>query len=225
MNRNFVVFDFCETLITFQTADRFVDFIIECEGYNKYRGLRKLTTWMVKFKLLAIIAKLYPELNLSKRLKLYQIKGLSRDFIKKYAEKYYYEILIKNRIDVLSELLINHKKNGDHILIVSGGYAPYIKYFSELHGVNSYFATEIEFVDEKVSGKFLGKDCLYQQKVKLIDFYIKRNKIEFDESIAYSDSITDLPLLKWANSAYVVSKGQSQKWAKEYGFNEIVWNQ
>jgi HAD superfamily phosphoserine phosphatase-like hydrolase len=116
-----------------------------------------------------------------------------------------------------------HRDNKDHILIVSGGYAPYIKYFSEINKLHYSFATEIEFNNNKATGKFIGKDCLYAQKVLLLNQYLKENALDFDKSVAYSDSITDLPLLKWANKAYVVSKNTSQKWAKENGLNEIIW--
>lgn len=224
MANKFVVFDFCETLISFQTADRFVDFIIKNENYQKHKGLRILNSLMTKFRLIAVIRKLFPQLNFSKRLKLLQIRGISVDILENYAIRFYEEVLMKNKIDVLYNLLRSHKENGDHILIVSGGYGPYIKYFAQVHGINFYFATEIACVNNKVTGKFLNKDCLFGQKVVLIDSYLKRNSLKFDESIVYSDSITDLPLLQWADNAYVVSRDQSQKWVKEYGFNEIVWN-
>ena len=75
---------------------------------------------------------------------------------------------------------------------------------------------------EKLTGFFLGKDCLFQQKVVLIEKYIKDNHLKFSETIAYSDSKTDLPLLQWADEAIVVSKNESQAWASSYGFKEII---
>ena len=72
--------------------------------------------------------------------------------------------------------------------------------------IKGYFATEIDCSQTRISGRFFGKDCLFQQKVVLLDQYLLENKIEYSESIVYSDSSSDLPLLKWANTAFVVSK-------------------
>jgi HAD superfamily phosphoserine phosphatase-like hydrolase len=223
MSKKLVVFDFCETLVTFQTADRFIDYILEKENYRKYSAIIKLTYILTKLRVLAIISKFFPELNLSKRLKLYQIKGISKNKIHSLAVSFYEEVLVHHKIKPLHELLLKHIDNQDHILIVSGGYAPYIKYFSEIYKLQYSFATEIEFHNNRATGMFFGKDCLFNQKVVLIERYLKNNKILFDDSIAYSDSITDLPLLRWADKAYVVSKSKSQKWAIQNGFNEIIW--
>jgi HAD superfamily phosphoserine phosphatase-like hydrolase len=223
MSKKLVVFDFCETLVTFQTADKFVDFVIEKENYKKYSLLNIIKEVLTKLRLLAVVSILFPKLNLSKRLKLYQIKGVSRTTIDTLAIQYYNEILVQHKIIPLHELLLKHIDNQDHILIVSGGYAPYIKYFSEIYKLQYSFATEIEFHNNIATGMFFGKDCLFNQKIVLMETYLKKNKILFDESTAYSDSITDLPLLRWADKAYVISKDKSQKWAIENGFNEIIW--
>jgi len=223
MGKKLVVFDFCETLVDLQSADKFIDYVIEKEKYNKYRFLNTLTNIFTKLGFLAIVSKLFPKLNLSKRLRLYQIKGVSKMAIDALAIQYYNEVLKHHKIKHLHELLLKHIDNKDHILIVSGGYAPYIKYFSEFYKLQYSFATEIEFHNNRATGMFFGKDCLFNQKVVLIETYLKENKILFDESIAYSDSISDLPLLRWADKAYVVSKRKSQEWAKANGFNEIIW--
>ena len=52
--------------------------------------------------------------------------------------------------------------------------------------------------------------------------FLKYNAMLFSKSIAYSDSISDLPLLQWADEGVVVSRHKSQAWAKTYGFTEIV---
>jgi len=217
-----VIFDFCETLVNFQTADSFVDYIKEKEKYEKYNWVNTVTKILIQTRILALISKISPELNLSKRLKLMQIKGISNKKVTEYAEKFYAEKLLPNLIPSLYAQFQSHIKNKDYILIVSGGYAPYIKFFSKKHMINGYFGTEMASNSEKLTGFFLGKDCLFQQKVVLIEKYIKDNHLKFSETIAYSDSKTDLPLLQWADEAIVVSKNESQAWASSYGFKEII---
>lgn len=217
-----VIFDFCETLVDFQTADAFVDFIIEKEKYDKYSWVKKISNFLTKTRLLAIISKFAPKLNLSKRIKLYQIRGLSDKKIIDYSNQYHNEKLLPNIIQPVYNLFQSHIDNKDHILIISGGYSPYVEIFSEKHKINGHFATEIAFKSNKLTGFFNGKDCLFQQKVVLLENYLQSNSIDYASSVAYSDSITDLPLLKWVDEAFVISKNKTQLWAKNFGFKEII---
>ncbi len=217
-----VVFDFCETLVNFQSADRFVDFIIEKEKYHKYRWIDFMKKIFTKTRILAVANKMFPNLNPSKRLKLLQIKGISNEKVTIYAHEFYEEHLLPNFIPPIYELLQSHLKNNDHVLVISGGYSPYIKLFSEKHHIKAYFATEMEHDMQKLTGRFSGKDCLYGQKVILLEKYLKENDVDYNKSIVYSDSPSDLPLLKWADEGIVISRKKSQSWAKINGLNEII---
>ena len=217
-----VIFDFCETLVNFQSGDRFVDFIIEKENYRKYKWVDYLNKILSKTRVLAVVGKFSPELNPSKRMKLFQIKGISNEKVNQYAAEFYEQKIMPNLIAPIYELLQSHLKNGDHVLVSSGGYAPYIKIFSEKHGVKNYFATEMAHDAMQLTGKFFGKDCLYEQKVVLLENYLKQNQIGYSKSIVYSDSPSDLPLLKWADEGIVISKNKSQPWAANHGLKEII---
>jgi HAD superfamily hydrolase (TIGR01490 family) len=219
---NLVVFDFCETLVDFQTADRFIDFVIAKEKYRKYRSVDFVTRILSKIRVIAIFNKFYPKLNLSKRLKLFQIRGVENATIEVLARDFYDQELMTNLISPLYELLQHHIEQNDYVMIISGGYAPYIRFFTEQHNLKKYFATEIGISDGKVTGFFLGKDCLFEQKVILLNDFLTNSSILFAKSIAYSDSSSDLPLLQWADEGVVVSRHKPQPWAKTYGFKEIV---
>ena len=219
-----VIFDFCETLVNFQTADAFIDYIIEKEGYRKYHWIHKLDIFLTKNKLISLINKIAPEYNPSKRIKLYQIKNLEKEKVEKYAYLFFENKIKTNLIEPLYELFLSHIDNKDHVLIISGGYSPYIKLFAETHKINGFFATELAFSSKKFTGFFKGKDCLFKQKVVLLKKYLESNKINYTSSVAYSDSITDLPLLCWVDEPVVISKNKSQLWAVKYGFKEIIHN-
>jgi HAD superfamily hydrolase (TIGR01490 family) len=222
MIRKLVIFDFCETLVDFQTADKFIDYVNDIGKNNRYKSLNTLTYILQKLRILALFNKFSPKFNLSKRLKLFQIKGVSKNVIDGLAIRFCDELLMNNLIEPLYNLLLEHSLKNDHILIVSGGYSPYIKYFALKFNIQYSIATEIEYENGLATGRIFGKDCLYDEKLVLIEDYIKNNNIIYDESVVYSDSITDLPIFHWADKAYVVSKGNSQKWASKYGFNEII---
>ncbi len=221
-SKTLVIFDFCETLINFQTADQFIDFIIENESYNKYKWISNLDFFLRTSKLLSLFNKFNKDFNLSKRLKLAQLKGISKEIVDRNALKYYESKLIKNPIPDVYDKLKFHQDNNDVIVLISGGYLPYVKVFSENHNIDYYYATEFEYKNGLVTGNFLGKDCMNIQKIAVLEKCIKENNIDFNYSISYSDSITDLPLLKWTNEGYVISKDKTQNWSKENSLFEII---
>jgi len=94
-SKTLVIFDFCETLINFQTADRFIDFIIENESYKKHKWVANLDSFLRKSKLLSLFNKFNKDYNLSKRLKLAQLKGISKEIVDRNALDYYESIIIK----------------------------------------------------------------------------------------------------------------------------------
>ncbi len=217
-----VIFDFCETLVNFQTADSFVDFIIKKENYTKFRWVNILDKILTKTRFLAVLNKFSPELNPSKRLKLLQIRGISEKKVNQYAIDFYNQLIMPNRIMPLYEKMQKHIESKDFVIIISGGFTPYLKVFSEKHNIQAFFGTEMEISNSKLTGQFSGKDCLHGQKIVLLEKYLKEHQINYTNSISYSDSITDLPLLKWTDEAFVISKNKSQSWVKSYGFKEII---
>jgi HAD superfamily phosphoserine phosphatase-like hydrolase len=181
-----------------------------------------VTRVLSKLRVIAIVNKFFPEVNIAKRLKLFQIRGVESSRIEVLAKDFYEQELMTHLIAPLYELLQSHINQNDYIMLISGGYSPYLKVFLEQHHLKKHFATEIEMSDGKVTGFFSGKDCLYAQKVVLLNQFLKDNAMLFANSIAYSDSISDLPLLQWADEGVVVSRHKSQAWAKTYGFTEII---
>lgn len=217
-------FDFCETLIKFQTADLYIDFVRKQNQSFRMKFLELIRRLLASLKLFALYSALAPNNNLHKKLKLYQLKGLSKKLLESYSISYYNEVLKPNFVPELIEKLLKLKKEGWVIFIVSGGYNIYINQFVEEYKLNKCISSEIGF-DEKgfCSGKMQGLDCLHDMKIVKIKNELEREMLHCEQTIAFSDSITDLPLLNFATKGVVVSKGESQNWASRNGFNEIVW--
>ena len=81
-------------------------------------------------------------------------------------------------------------------------------------------SSQIEFKNGVCTGLIKGLDCMRNNKVVLLNNKYKRTDFF---SVAYSDSITDLPFLKWVDEGWVVSKYKSQLWPKKYALKEIIW--
>ncbi len=218
------LFDFCETLVSFQTAGAYVDFVRKKSAAAKMQQLNRIRMQLKKLKIITLMNKFFPYSNIEKKIELYQLKGCSKKMLEQYAAEYY-----ENKIApcLIPELVteINHRKNeGYELAIVSGGYSIYLQYFARAFNIPHIIATDIEFDHNNIcTGKIKGQDCMYQHKINRVEDYFFSANLDKKNVIVYSDSITDLPLLKWAGTAVVVSKNETQSWAMQQRFSEIIW--
>ncbi len=215
------LFDFCETIANFQTADAYVDFVRERLNDSRMYRLEKVQRFFRTIRVIQIIEKLTRyKFSVNKRIKLWQLRGHKLSELQGLAKEYYQNRIEPNFIPEMIEKLLELKVQGYSIYLVSGGYDIYLRCFAEDYGLSDVISTKIDFKDDVCTGKFDGIDCLRDGKVKLLNlfFYSKPSY-----SVAFSDSITDLPFLKWVNEGFVVSRDCTQKWANNNNLNEIIW--
>lgn len=215
-------FDFCETLVDFQTAGAFVDFVRE-EINDRRVNFRNLCfVYLRKLRIISLIdQKTHWKYSLNKRLKLYQLKGLDIKLLEHLAERYYIEkIRVKFIPDVLNKLK-ELQVEGFSVGLVSGGYGIYLKYFVEEFGLQFCYSSNVGFSNGKCTGQMSGPDCMRENKVLILK---EKYGTPPAESFAFSDSISDLPLLQWVAKGIVVSHGRHQHWIDNHQLNEIIWD-
>lgn len=220
------LFDFCETLVNFQTADAFIDYVRNKKGNTSMRSLNGILNLLRRIKVLTVLNKFFPGASLSKKLKLFQIRNMSLESLDHFAELFYKDKIRTNLISPAMEELIRLAKEGYEICLVSAGYSIYLKYFIMEYQIPHLISTEIAFdrYGKRCLGTIYGKDCIREEKVNRLNIYFKDKELNLDESISFSDSITDVPMLLYTGNAVVVSKEKSQEWGKQNKFKEIIWN-
>lgn len=219
-------FDFCETLVSFQTADAFVDYVRKKDGTPRMLWLDKLLSILIKFRIIAVFNKLSPNATLGKNLKLLQLRGFSYAKLDQLAALYYQEMIKPNLIKPLIAEMQRLAQLDYEIILVSAGYSIYLKYFAADYQITNILSSEIAFKKpgNLCSGIILGKDCIRAEKVKRIDVFFAFQHIDYSECISYSDSISDLPMLQLTGKGVVVSRNQTQAWSHENNLKEIIWN-
>lgn len=222
--KHIVLFDFCETLVNFQTADAFIDYCrdqLKLSIMYRKENLRKI---LIKSKVLKILERItHSKYSIYKRNKLWQLKGLEETLLNELSLKYYDEIIKPNLIEKTCSILKKRIEQGDTIWIVSGGYGIYLKHFAKEFNVSNIISSNIEFVKGYATGKLYGIDCMHDNKVKLLDLALESEK-DYTISASYSDSITDIPILSVAQKAYVISKSKHKTWVDNYKYEEIIWD-
>lgn len=219
-DKKLVIFDFCGTSISFQTADRYVQFCVKRLQDNRIVQWRHLVIRMMdKLRIFKIYYHIQPGNNWRKRMILWQLKGVSYEACDQLAKAYFEEELLPNVVPPIVEKLKGHLANEDRVCILSGGYDIYIKYFAQYFGIKETISSKIAFRDGRCSGKMEGKDCMRENKLDYI-----RPLLDGADTICYTDSKSDLPLLELVDEPIVVSHQISQQWAENRNYKQIIWN-
>lgn len=219
------IFDFCETLVDVQSADLFIDYLLE-NGYLQKRGTQlkmgKIFLNLIKrLKIMSVVYRVYPKsIFWEKNLRISSLKGIEVNNLEKVIVSFC-NVLKSHIIQETWEALLDSVEQNKKVIIISAGYGIYLREFFK--GIPNVLivASELEVYNNTLTGKLSGLDCFGSEKV---------NRLSQLGSIAdlrpirvFSDSITDLPILEMADEAVVVSNGNIQNWALEKGFNSIVY--
>jgi HAD superfamily hydrolase (TIGR01490 family) len=106
--------------------------------------------------------------------------------------------------DEAVELIEQHHAAGRHVVIVSSSGAEVVEPIGELLGADHVVATEMEIVD----GRYTGEIACYvygSVKAEAIERLAGTVGYDLSASYAYSDSITDLPMLEAVGHPHAVN--------------------
>jgi len=133
---------------------------------------------------------------------------------KQLKEEYFFFLkYLKNKEKVINDFFENNQKkikkfyiakNHSNDIIISASPVFLIEKFAKYLKVKDFIASEVDIN----TGKFISENCKGINKVKYL--YKKYPQISVDE--VYSDSLSDIPLMKIANNAYLVKKNHIIKY-------------
>ncbi len=219
------LFDFCETLVSFQTADAFVAYVESVAENRWMRWVAFFHRLLRKSHILSLLFKMFPNGSVNKRLVALRLRGIPEAEMNLHAQAYYEKKIRPALISAVVDQLLTLQSEGWRIVLVSGGYESYLVFFAREFNLlrEDVIATRLKFRNGRCTGRLAGKDCMYNNKIEYLEHHFQKDKTE---SIAFSDSKSDLPLLLWADRGVVVAKRSSDRihWGKEYGFSELLWD-
>ncbi len=221
------LFDFCETLVKFQTADRYVQYVCEENDSLAIRRKKKVYQWLYKLRLISVASILFSHSSVNKRLILNRLRGFNKGDLENFAKGYYVSQIKPNLIEETVSDLKHLQQDGFRIILLSGGYDIYLKYFAREFHISDIVSTSIGFKNSICTGDFNGKDCLSDNKIIMLEDYCKQNNIEIDKcnSYAYSDSKSDLPMLNYVGNRVIIRRKDRPRWYSENDYlKEIIWD-
>lgn len=116
------------------------------------------------------------------------LKGLDESVMQEIAEN----LPITEGVDRLMYVL---KKYGYKIAILSGGFTYFGHYLQQKYGIDYVYANELEIIDGKLTGNYLGDVVDGKRKAELLRLIAQVEKVDIAQTIAVGDGANDLPML------------------------------
>ena len=132
-------------------------------------------------------------------------KGWDHDEVRALVAETINDVIEPLIYDEALELIDHHLGEGDEVWLVSMSPAEIVEPFAELLGITGAISSRAR-IDE--FGKFTGEMEFFAQgdnkAVAMRELALKRG-IDLDDSFAYSDSETDIPMLEAVGHAFAVN--------------------
>lgn len=121
--------------------------------------------------------------------------GFSQDRLRYFSDQLFEEVLKPAIFAGTPELIAAGKKIGQRQVVLTGALDFTIKRLMDYLEIDDYKANHMEFVNGYSTGRIIPPIMASATKAKWIREYAEREDINLSESYAYSDSISDLPML------------------------------
>lgn len=197
------IFDFDGTIYAEETFTLLMKHLKEHPTYHSSykRFYRAIVPPYIANKL-----KLYPDNKMKKRsmqLYLEAFNGLT----KQEMDIYFSEIKATMQQDFnakVLERLKHHQEENIHILLVSGAYTQFLERVTDGLVFNQIIGTDIFYKDDKVYTKNAINHVNGQQKTLKVHEALDGHQIDWENSYAYGDSFSDMPVLELVGNPVAV---------------------
>lgn len=122
-------------------------------------------------------------------------RGESEDRLRYFSDELFEKVLKPAIFDGTPELIAQSKKIGQKQIVITGALDFTIDRLCRHLGIDEYVSNRLEFVNGYATGRILPPVMASATKAKWMREYSEKNNVSLSESYAYSDSISDLPML------------------------------
>ena len=131
------------------------------------------------------------DFNESFRERVALLKGLDESVLKEVAE----DLPVTEGVGRMMEVL---KRAGFKTAILSGGFTYFGNYLKQKFGIDYVYANELEIVDGKLTGNYVGDIIDGKRKAELLKLIAQVENVNIAQTIAVGDGANDLPMLSTA---------------------------
>jgi len=213
-----VFFDFDYTLTNFDSFKSFLIFYYS-KNFIKFLIYFPFLFFAFVFRKLKII-----NLKTAKELLLIGLKGKSRTSIHKLGQDFinikFEKLFNKKALQTIQ----NFRQTGYLIFLVTSAPNIYFEHVKNRFGFNEVCCCEMIYKNNVFTGKISSHTCFGMEKKKYILLVSKQHSIDLSKSYAYTDNISDLPMLEVVGNPVVVNvNNELIKLAQQRKYDIVYW--
>lgn len=192
----FAFFDFDGTLTR---SDTFMPFLHYCAGWRYYPKLLRVAPVLAGYLTKLVANDVAKEAVLTAFL-----RGCTETQLEKAACTFVQQGLPHRLLPEGMQKLYEHRQKGHYCILVSASPELYLTEWAKQQGFDGILGTRLAVSDGRLTGKLSGRNCFGEEKVVRIEAEYGQNC--WCNSFAYSDSVTDMPMLQRAAHGFLWHK-------------------
>ena len=134
-------------------------------------------------------------------MRVAEIKGLCAEMFKTYLRPKIFSAAITQ--------IQEHKEQGTAVVFVTGSLDFIVYPIADYLDVDSVLAPQLHEQNGQFTGELTTAPLIGEEKAKAIQTYAEQHGISLEESYAYGDSQSDLPMLECVGNPVVVNPGKA----------------
>ena len=189
---NLALFDFDGTI---STRDSFVQFLQQAVGQVRFA----VCMTMLLPRVTAYKLELYPNYRLKEDVLIRLFSDWPLERLQRHVREYDRNVLPGIIRAGAMERIAWHKKKGDAVVIVSASLEVIVQPWCQRNDL-ALLATQLEVIDNRVTGRLKGRNCWGREKVHRVRS--RYDLDEVDDIYAYGDSKGDRAMLEMASHSF-----------------------
>lgn len=135
------------------------------------------------------------------------LSGKDEEELKEIVKSFYREHLVNLLYEDGLKAISNYKAEGYKVYLISASPEFYVKEFYNIGGVDKVIGTKFKMEDGLFTPIVVGNNCKGEEKVKRLMEELEKDhiQVDFKNSCMFSDSLSDLPLLKLVGNGYLIN--------------------
>jgi HAD superfamily hydrolase (TIGR01490 family) len=211
------LFDMDRTLVRIDTATLYVRYQ-RATGQATWRDALRVAWWMLQYTAGVIDAPAVAEKALR------SFRGKEESWLAQTCEQWFPEYVLEHVCAQGREAVRRHREAGDHVAIVTGATPYAARPLARELGIDHVVCTELELDGGCFTGQVVPPLGYGHGKVTLAERLAERLGFSLEDSVFYTDSITDLPLLERVRERVIVNPdARLRRLARERGWPVEQW--
>lgn len=212
-------FDLDGTLLSVNTGELWM---------RRERRLGRISRWQVMQALLYLwayrLGTIDMESAMAKVLSFY--RGEREDVFRQWQSEWFLREVASKVSPQALQTLDCHRRAGHCLVLLTSSSAYVAQTAARLWGVDHWISTRCEVRDGVFTGEAIRPLCFSEGKVALAESFAHKHRIDLDQSYFYTDSYTDISMLRRVGRPRVVNPDRRlHRRARRYGWPVFDWRQ